>query len=94
VPLGAELVFTAGVLIHVPPAGLDAFMRAIVAASSQYVLAIEYAADVETEIEYRGQMGMLWKRPFGKLYQDLGLTLIETGEAVGFDRCDYWLFQK
>lgn len=90
-----EMVFTSGVLIHIPPEDLKAMMTSIVEASSHYVLAIEYEAEEETEVEYRGHKGKLWKRPYGKLYQDLGLKLVETGEAgQGFDRCTFWLLKK
>lgn len=92
-----DLAFTAGVLIHVPPADLPAMMQRIVATSKRYVISIEYEADTETEIEYRGEWGLLWKRPYGKLYQDMGLT--ELGRAFlppesGFDNCWYTLLEK
>lgn len=90
----ADLVITSGVLIHVPPDELKQTMQAIVDVSAQYVIAIEYEAPEEIEIEYRGHTGKLWKRPFGKLYQDLGLSLIEFGEAEGFRDCQYWLMEK
>ena len=89
----AELVFTAGVLIHIPPKALKKVMKGLLNRSYDYVLAVEYDADEETEVEYRDGVG-LWKRPYGKLYQDLGLKLIETGIAVGFDNCRYHLLQK
>lgn len=90
-----ELVFTAGVLIHIAPEDLQAIMQSIVNASCDYVLAIEYGADKEEEIEYRGHSGKLWKRPYGKLYQDMGLKLIYEWDAgVGFDKCTAWLLKK
>lgn len=89
-----ELSFTCGVLIHVPPDDLMQTMCAIRDVSSQFVLAVEYDSDVAREIEYRGQAGLLWKRPYGKLYEDLGLSLVETGVAEGFDQCTYWLLEK
>ncbi len=90
-----DLVFTAGVLIHVPPAELEATMGAIVKASADYVLAVEYASDREEEVEYRGQAGMLWRRPYGALYQAMGLTLVDEFSAGdGFDRCRAWLLTK
>jgi pseudaminic acid biosynthesis-associated methylase len=91
---GFDLVFTAGVLIHIAPADLEQVMREIIWASNRYVLAVEYAADEEQEISYRGHAERLWKRPFGKLYEALGLKLIAEGEAQGFDRCHYWLMSK
>jgi trans-aconitate methyltransferase len=90
-----ELVFTAGVLIHIAPQDLQAFMQRIVDASCDYVLAVEYEADTETEVEYRGHSGKLWKRPYGKLYQEMGLTLVEEGDpGTAFDRCKYWLLRR
>jgi pseudaminic acid biosynthesis-associated methylase len=89
-----DLVFTAGVLIHVPPEDLEATMRNIVAVSRKYVLAIEYEAEQEEEVEYRGHTGKLWKRPFGKLYQDMGLNLLAFGDAKGFDRCTFFVLEK
>ena len=88
------LAFTAGVLIHVPPDDLRQTMAAIRDVSDQYVLAIEYESADAQELEYCGRTGLLWKRPYGKLYQDMGLSLVESGEAVGFDQCTYWLLEK
>jgi pseudaminic acid biosynthesis-associated methylase len=90
----ADLVITSGVLIHIAPEDLKKAMTAIRDASKQYVLAIEYASDEEQEIDYRGNKGKLWKRPFGKLYEELGLSLVETGAAQGYDQCHYWLMEK
>lgn len=92
-----DLVFTAGVLIHVAPQDLEQAMRLIIGASTRYVLAVEYEADEETEIEYRGQLGLLWKRPFGRLYQAMGLKevlQIPPEQVQGFDRCTAWLMEK
>ena len=69
-------------------------MKKIISKSTDYILAIEYYAKEETEIEYRGQQGLLWKRPYGNLYQDMGLTLVTSGLADGFDNCKFWLLQK
>lgn len=92
--LAPDLVFTAGVLIHVGPEEVNVVMDRVVAASNHYVLAVEYAAEAEEEVEYRGHAGRLWKRPFGQLYKQHGLKLVQTGNAPGFDRCTYWLMEK
>ena len=92
-----ELVFTAGVLIHIAPEDLQATMQSIIDASCDYVLAVEYAAEQEEEVLYRGHEGKLWKRPYGKLYQDMGLTLVDAGflsKGSGFDDCNWWLLRK
>jgi pseudaminic acid biosynthesis-associated methylase len=95
VPGRFELVFTSGVLIHIEPEHLAEVMLALVAKSYRWVLAIEYAADTETMVEYRGQRDRLWKRPYGANYEALGLKLVESGDAgPGFDQCTYWLLEK
>lgn len=89
-----DLTFTAGVLIHVAPDDLEQTMEKLVNISSQYVMAIEYAAEQEEEVNYRGHTGKLWRRPYGKLYQDHGLKLVDMLPATGFDRCNTWLLEK
>jgi hypothetical protein len=92
-----DLVFTAGVLIHVPPEELPATMQRIVDASRRHVICIEYEAEREKEIYYLGQGGLLWKRPFGRLYEAMGLTLLHYAHLPlesGFDNCGYWLLEK
>jgi pseudaminic acid biosynthesis-associated methylase len=91
-----DLTLTVGVLIHIAPADLERAMQSIIAASQNYVLAVEYAADEETEIEYRGHAERLWKRPFGQLYVDLGLKMVAEGEAPAdaFDRCNFWILKR
>jgi spore coat polysaccharide biosynthesis protein SpsF len=95
----AELVFTAGVLIHIPPESLAETMQKIVDASFDYVLAVEYASHSgeEEAIDYRGNDEMLWRRDYGRLYQGMGLELVdqwEVGDEQGFDSCIAWLLRK
>ena len=94
-PGSMDLTFTAGVLIHVAPADLERTMRSLIELSGRYVMAIEYHSDDEQEVEYRGHSGALWKRDYGKLYQDLGLTLLAVvPNAEGFDDCTAYLLSK
>jgi pseudaminic acid biosynthesis-associated methylase len=93
-PGSIDLVFTAGMLIHVAPQDLESVMRAIIAVSGRYVMAIEYDSEDEEEVEYRGHAGRLWKRPYGRLYEVLGLKLLSQGTAGGFDSCEYYLLDK
>jgi len=70
-------------------------MQKIVDQSYRYVLAVEYESEQEEEIEYRGHTGKLWRRPFGKLYEEMGLRLVGKIEnAPGFDSCAAWLLEK
>lgn len=93
-----ELVFTAGVLIHIREPELEKAMRAIVRKSNHWVLAIEYGSDYVEEIIYRGQPNMLWKRPFGKMYEAMGLKLAAQPYVLtpeqGFDNCTVYLLEK
>lgn len=90
-----DLSFTAGVLIHVPPVDVYDVMQEVMAVSSNYVLAVEYASDKEEEVNYRGREGMLWRRPYGKMYEEIGLKTVAHGHAGdGFDNCHYWLMRR
>jgi pseudaminic acid biosynthesis-associated methylase len=93
----AELVFTAGVLIHVAPDALQKTMQMIIEASYDYVLAVEYPS-VSKGVEalvYRGNEDRLWRRAYGHLYEQMGLKCIAEGPAgKGFDNCRYWLMRK
>jgi pseudaminic acid biosynthesis-associated methylase len=94
-----DLVFTAGVLIHLPPAVLPLAMAEIVRCSARYVLCAEYFAEEPTEIPYRGETGALFKRDFGGLYQELfpDLSLLEQGflgQDEGWDDVTWWLFER
>jgi pseudaminic acid biosynthesis-associated methylase len=96
-PARFDLVATVGCLIHVPTRDLPPITKSIVAASKHYVLAVEYASEDEQEVTYRGHNERLWRRPFGGVYEKLGLRLVETGvlaEGDGFDDCTFWLLTK
>lgn len=93
-----DLVFTCGVLIHVPPSELDATLRKIHQLSRKYILCIEYFADQETSVEYRGFTDMLWKRNWPQEYESrFPLKLIRSGfwgKEAGFDDVSWWLWEK
>ena len=94
-----ELVFTSGVLIHVSLADLPRAMDEIHRTARRYILAVEYFAESETPIPYRGRGDLLWKRNFRKHYLDRfpHLTVIGEGYAdasADSDGSDWWLFEK
>ena len=93
----AELVFTVGCLIHIPPDNIWDTMRSIVDASYRHVLCVEYESTEEEEIEYQGQSGLLWKRPYAQMYEELGLkeeAFGRVGKSGGFDNCIWRLMEK
>jgi len=92
-PRQFDLVFTAGLLIHVPPAEILCVMSQIKQVSRRFVLAIEYSDHREVEVTYRGEKDLLWRRPYGYLYEAMDLYPVEEGEAESFDRCHFWLLE-
>lgn len=94
-----DLVFTIGVLIHQPESTLPLVMAEIVRCSRHYVLCGEYYAEQTTEVAYRNQPGALFKRDYGRIYQELfpGLQLRKQGflsREEGWDDITYWLFER
>jgi pseudaminic acid biosynthesis-associated methylase len=93
-PASFDLVCSVGVLIHIPPDQISDVLDSIIAASTKYVLAVEYAAETEEEVLYRGHTERLWRRPFGRMYVEKGLRPIAFGDAgEGFDQCAYWIME-
>lgn len=94
-----DLVFTVGVLIHQPESALPLVMNEIVRCSRRYVLCAEYCAESVQEIHYHGQSGALFKRDYGRIYEELfpELDLLKQGHLdkdQGFDDVTYWLFRE
>ena len=79
----ADMVFTSGVLIHVPPADLPRALSEIHRVSKRWVLSIEYFNHVPEEIQYRGQSGMLWRRDWGEAW----LAQFPTLKPIGYGFC-------
>jgi pseudaminic acid biosynthesis-associated methylase len=65
-----DLVFTAGVLIHIAPADITRALKEIHRCSREYIWGSEYYADSYTEVRYRGHDNLLWKTNFARLYLD------------------------
>jgi len=84
----ADLVYTKGVLIHIPPDQLPAVYDNIYHLSNDLILIGEYYAPQRTEILYRGQTGKLWKADFAGELMDFypDLTLVDYGFHYHRDR--------
>lgn len=96
-PQKFDLSATVGCLIHVGESEIIDVMRSIIASSNRFVLAVEYAANETESLEYRGYSERLWRRPFGRMYAELGLKEVATGflgKDQGFDDCTYWLMER
>jgi spore coat polysaccharide biosynthesis protein SpsF len=95
-----DLVFTSGVLIHVPPDDLEAAYGEIHRVAVRYILCIEYFSQTPVSISYRGHEGLLFKRDFGGMWIDLfpELKPVASGffwkQTTGLDDLSWWLFRK
>lgn len=95
-----DLVFTAGVLIHVPDDALEASYRDLHRVAGRYILSIEYFSPNRVEIPYRGHTDLLFKRDYGGLWLDMfdDLELVADGflwrRTTGWDNQNWWLFRK
>lgn len=94
-----DLVFTMGVLIHQPESTLPLVMAEIVRCSSRYILCGEYYSAETVEVPYRGQEGALFKRDYGRIYQELFPELqlrkkIFLSRDQGWDDITCWIFEK
>jgi pseudaminic acid biosynthesis-associated methylase len=92
-----DVVFTSGLLIHIPPDDLLKVMSEIVRVSNKYVVCIEYFNAYPVEVEYRGSY--IWKRDFGTMYMDnFPLAPLNYGfewkTLTGLDNLTWWLFEK
>jgi pseudaminic acid biosynthesis-associated methylase len=96
----AEMAFTSGVLIHIPPDRLLDACREIYRCSSRYIGCIEYFSADPEEKPYRGPAGRLWKRDFGSFWLDNfpGLKPLACGFAwkrmTGLDNLTWAVFEK
>lgn len=74
-----DLVYTAGVLIHIHPKDIVKVMKEIHRCSNKYIWGYEFYAPKYTEKAYRGYRNLFWKADFSRLYMDLfdGLKLVK-----------------
>lgn len=93
-----EMSLCVGLLIHIPDHELLNVMDELWRLSSKYIFVGEYDAPRTTEVEYRGERGLLWKRPYRDLFlARFVLTAIDEGflaQEDGFDNVTWTLFQK
>ncbi len=95
-----DMVFTAGVLIHIPEDRIEDAYREMHRVSVRYLLSIEYFSPTPVQIPYRGETELLFKRDFGGLWLDLfpELKPVANGffwkRTSGLDNVNWWLFQK
>jgi pseudaminic acid biosynthesis-associated methylase len=94
-----DLVLTVGVLIHIALQDLTRALKQIHRVSRRCILAVEYFAEEDVAIHYRGHDDLLWKRNFPRHFQRQfpDLDILRGGywtAEEGFDRAHWWLFGK
>jgi hypothetical protein len=74
-----DLVFTSGLLIHMPPHEIALACAEIARVSSMWVAGYEYHAYLPTPIRWRGREGLLWKANYPDFYKrSAGLSLARS----------------
>jgi pseudaminic acid biosynthesis-associated methylase len=92
-----DLTLACGVLTHIPPDMLDVAINELARVSNRYILNIDYPADTEHEVEYRGRPALLWKRDYTTAFLDAlpELKLVRSGGLdEHFDNSGFWLWEK
>jgi len=74
-----DVVFTAGVLIHIAPKDLPKALGEIIRVCRRYIMGYECFSNNYQEVNYRGLQGLLWKRNFAQAFleQDPNMKLIK-----------------
>lgn len=96
----ADLVFTSGVLIHIPTDQLLPSMKEMHRCARRFIICGEYFAPQEEMITYRGKENALWRRDYGSLWLDNFPDLRCTGtifawkRTTGLDNLTFWMFEK
>lgn len=96
----ADLTFTSGVLIHIPPDELLQACKEIHRCSREWIVAIEYFSAEPRMVPYRGENDRLWTRDFGAFYLDNfpDLKPVACGFAwkrmTGLDDLTWWVLRK
>jgi pseudaminic acid biosynthesis-associated methylase len=94
-----DLVFTAGVLIHINPVTLPDIIKKILSLSKQYVFGFESFSESITEVFYQNSNNLYWKQNFPQLFKNISpdLTMVKERKLQHLnsnlqDIC--YLFQK
>lgn len=92
-----DTVISMGLLIHQTAQSVTQVMDEIDRVCSRHVLLLEYHADEPTDIEYRGNPGVLIKRNFGGIFDERFRYEHVRSEEIngpGFDRVQLEWFRR
>lgn len=88
-----DLLLTCGTMMHVAPHDMLKAVTEVRRASKGYILTIEYFADKDEAIPWRGYDNLLFKRNYADYFPNL-ISRGDLNNGSGFDHCSYWLFKK
>ena len=63
-----DLVFTSGLLIHIPPNDLKDVFSEMVRVSRKYIWGMECFAPQYTAVQYHGKVNLFWKTDFVRIF--------------------------
>jgi pseudaminic acid biosynthesis-associated methylase len=94
-----DLVFTAGVLIHIAPQDLPIALSQIHRCAKRYIFGSEYFAPAVTQVRWREQDDVMWKMDYAREYlahfKDLSLVVERRLPYLDSDNVDsVFLLQK
>ena len=73
-----DLIFTSGLLIHIPPHRIDVVCAELARVASQWVAGYEYHSYLPVPVNWRGQSGLMWKADYPAYYRRQGLSLAKS----------------
>jgi len=88
-----DLLLTCGTMMHVAPHDMLKAVTEMRRASKGYILTIEYYAEKDEAIPWRGYDNLLFKRNYADYFPNL-ISRGDLNNGSGFDHCSYWLFKK
>ena len=94
-----DLVYTAGVLIHISKDDVNKVISEMHRCSKKYIWGFEYYSNDAKEVSYRGNTNLLWKADFSgifrKAFPDLKLLKETKNKNLDYDNIDVmYLLEK
>lgn len=95
-----DLVFTSGVLIHLPDDELEQAYRELHRVSRRWLVSLEYFAPTKQSVSWHGEEDILFKRDYGAPWLDLfdDVDHVANGwfwnRTTGLGDVTWWIFRK
>jgi len=66
-----DLIFSRATLIHIHPEEIRRVAKEINRVTSKYIAGIEYYSETEQEINWRGEIGSVWKMNYHSIFKEV-----------------------